>query len=47
MSLPPEVKYLRNQILNHLKLFFDPKVTRLFDSDLIQFLPYNDAIAIK
>ena len=47
MSLSPEVQYLRSQILNHLKLFFDPKVTGLFDSNLIRFLPYNDAIAIK
>ncbi len=47
MNLPPEVQYLRSQILHHLKLFFAPKVTHLFDSDLIRFLPYKDAIAIK
>ena len=47
MSLPPEVQYLHSQILNHLKLFFVPKVTHLFDSHLVRFLPYNDAIAIK
>ena len=47
MSLPPEVHYLRSQISHHLKLFFDPKVTDLFDSDLIRFLPYHEAIAIK
>jgi hypothetical protein len=33
--------------MNHLKLFFPPGVAQLFDSELIRFLPYNDAIAIK
>nr|MBN2276733.1 hypothetical protein [candidate division Zixibacteria bacterium] len=45
--LPPEVEYVKKQIINHLMLFFERDVLNLFYSGFIRFLPYDEAIAVN
>lgn len=44
---PPEVDYLKTQMANHISLFFNSKVTGLFDSGFVRFLPYEKAVLIQ
>ena len=43
--LPPEAGYLREQIKNHIGLFFDASAANFTGDDCVKFLPYDDAVA--
>ncbi len=47
MSCPAEIDYMRRQIKNHLALFFEPKVSGLFNNDAVQFLPLGKALEVR
>lgn len=41
------INYLRTQIINHGRLFFNEPAVKLLQSETITFLPYNEAIAVR
>ncbi len=43
----PEADYLREQILNHTRLFFVPEIYDLLNSRIVRFVPYEQAININ
>lgn len=44
---PPEVEYIKNQITNHISLFFNFEVKELLNSGIIRFVPYEEAITVQ
>ena len=42
---PPEVEYIKNQLADHLALFFISDACELFKSELIRFVTYEEAIS--
>jgi hypothetical protein len=43
----PEIEYIRNQIKNHVALFFNDKAKHLFGEKSVRFLPYAEAAKIR
>lgn len=44
---PNRIKYIQQQISDHATLFFDKAVSEILSSDLIRFLPYDQAVNIN
>ncbi len=44
---PPKVEYLRNQLSNHISLFFTPRAFDLFHNGRVRFLPLYDAVKTR
>ncbi len=42
--LPSRVEYIKNQLSDHISLFFGSEAGELFSSRLIRFLPYAEAV---
>lgn len=47
MNESSQVRYLKQQIKNHLGLFFDKSVGELYNENFIQFLPFREAVGLR
>jgi hypothetical protein len=41
------VEYVRAQLINHARLFFADSVASLLQSEIVRFLPYSEAVALR
>ena len=41
------IEYIRNQLNNHIRLFFSKSITEIFNDSFLKFLPYKEAIRIR
>lgn len=47
MTASGATAYLRTQFVNHARIFFNPRVARLLQSEAIRFLPYAESTAVR